>query len=114
MIIIDILESAIESYFQNEVKRHNGLALKFTSPSSRGVPDQIVLYDSQTYFVEMKAPNKKPRKSQITMHKTFKQHGVPVHTLDSYEAVDLFIQETLKAEPVAKSKETFNLINDMF
>lgn len=107
-------ESVVEDYFKQQIGRHEGLALKFVSPSMRGVPDQIVLYNGKTYYVEMKAPDKKPRKSQISVHELFKEHGIMVYTIDTKEKVDQFIQEVLRAKPIEKPKETYDIKTNFF
>ncbi|MDN8759846.1 VRR-NUC domain-containing protein, partial [Staphylococcus aureus] len=50
-------ESKIESYLVREVKKLNGLCLKWVSPGIRGVPDRIIIMPKgKTYYVEMKQP----------------------------------------------------------
>lgn len=88
-------EGIVEDYFKTQVELAGGLPLKFKSPSSRGVPDQLVLYDGQTFYAEIKAPGKKPRKDQLSIHKKFKKHGVTVYIIDSKEQTDWFIREIL-------------------
>ncbi len=109
-----MLESNVEQYLQDEITRHGGLSLNFMSPSNRGVPDQIVLYQGSTYFVEMKAPKQRPRKSQQVMHKKFEEQGIMVYILDTHDKVDHFIKETLKAKPIPVPKETFKIKKNMF
>lgn len=109
-----MLESKVESYFQKQVQSCGGMTLKFTSPSMRGVPDQIALYNGGVHFVEMKAPGEKPRNSQIVVHEIFGHHNVPVHTLDSIESVDDFITNVLEAEVQTIAKETFDIKKNMF
>jgi hypothetical protein len=55
-------EKDIESYLRDQVKKIKGIAYKFESPGNSGVPDRLVLLpDGKIYFVELKAPGKKPR-----------------------------------------------------
>lgn len=59
-----MLEKEIEAYLVREVKKHDGVAYKFTSPANRGVPDRIVvLPGGQIFFVEVK--NEKGRLSAL-------------------------------------------------
>ena len=109
-----MLESKVETYFQDQVRMCGGLTLKFTSPTMRGVPDQIVLYNGNGYFVEMKAPGEKPRESQIAVHELFNNHGITVYTIDTIEMVDQFIETTLNAETQPRKTESFEINDNMF
>lgn len=83
-------EKDIENYLK---KKTRGLCLKFTSPGTIGVPDRIIVMNTGTFFVEVKAPGKKPRPSQIAMHKKINDAGQPVWIVDSYESVDQALQD---------------------
>ena len=109
-----MLESKVEEYFQQQIKLCGGLTMKFTSPSIRGVPDQIALYQGGTYFVELKAPNEKPRKSQTAVHEQFNDHGITVYTLDTKKSVDNFITNVLKTTVKEKEDISFEIKQNMF
>jgi len=82
-------ESAVEAYFVRRVKDAGGVAMKFSSPSHRGVPDRLVLWpDATCEFVELKAPCKKPTLQQLHEHGKLRKLGFTVSVLDSREAVD--------------------------
>lgn len=83
-------EKDIENYLKRKCR---GLCLKFTSPGTIGVPDRVVIVPRGVFFVEVKAPGKKPRKSQLAVHKKFKDQGHRVYVVDSYESVDRFLRE---------------------
>lgn len=83
-------EKDIENYLKRKCP---GLCLKFTSPGTVGVPDRIVIIPSGVFFVEVKAPGKKPRKSQLAMHRKFERLRQKVWVVDSYEAVDRALAE---------------------
>ncbi|CRR07359.1 VRR-NUC domain-containing protein [Streptococcus equi] len=83
-------EKDIENYLKKKTK---GLCLKFASPGTIGVPDRIVVMNTVTFFVEVKAPGKKPRPSQVAMHKKIKEAGQHVWVVDSYESVDIALKE---------------------
>lgn len=83
-------EKDIENYLKRKTK---GLCFKFTSPGTIGVPDRIVVMKTGVFFVEVKSPGKKPRPSQILMHKKIKAAGQPVWVVDSYESVDKALAE---------------------
>ena len=87
-------EKQIEVRLQREIKRRGGAALKFTSPGMAGVPDRLVLLPKgKIYFVELKAPGKKLRPLQLKRKEQLESLGFKVYVLDSYAAVDAFIEE---------------------
>jgi hypothetical protein len=87
-------EQYIEFKLRNAVKANGGLALKFTSPGTVGVPDRIVLIpDGRVYFVELKAPGKKPSAKQRKMAAIFSYLGHKIRVIDSVQAVKEFTNE---------------------
>ena len=88
-------ESTLETYLTNQVKKYDGLSLKFTSPNVKGVPDRIVIHDGHVYFVELKAPNGRLSKMQQYMHKQFAKVGIEVFVLYDKPSVDEFIRENV-------------------
>lgn len=85
-------ENDVETYLVKECKQSDILCYKFVSPSNVGVPDRILIYKGNTYYVETKSPGEKPRLSQQIVHKRFKEHGVIVHVIDSKSGVDDIIK----------------------
>lgn len=89
-----MLEKQIEAKLKREVKRIGGSALKFVSPGTAGVPDRIVLLpEGKICFVELKVPGRKLRPLQLKRKKQLKRLGFKVYVIDSFEKIDLFIQE---------------------
>lgn len=113
-----VIESDVEQYFKDMIHAIGGLAMKFKSPGKRGVPDQIVLYKGETYYVEMKKPGEKPRKSQVSVHKEFKDQGIIVYTADTKKEVDKFIISVLKTEipktNTTKTNKPIAICNNLF
>ncbi|MDK6688313.1 VRR-NUC domain-containing protein [Aerococcus urinae] len=89
------LEKDVESYLKKQVERLGGLCLKFESPGLSGVPDRLILYQGECYFVELKQKGKKPRPLQLKRHKDFKVRGFPVAVIDRKEQVDEWIDQNL-------------------
>lgn len=83
-------EKDIENYLKRKCR---GLCLKFTSPGTVGVPDRIIICEKGVFFVEVKAPGKKPRMSQLLIHRKFERFGHKVWVVDSYESVDRALEE---------------------
>jgi G:T-mismatch repair DNA endonuclease (very short patch repair protein) len=90
-------EKQIETRLRKEVNQIGGLALKFTSPGTAGVPDRIVLLPKgRVVFVELKAPGVKLRPLQLKRKKQLENLGFKVHVIDSYKKVDEFIREVVE------------------
>ena len=89
-----MLEKTIEHKLVVTVKKHGGIAVKFVSPNYDGMPDRLgLLPDGVCAFVEVKAPNKKPRPLQKARHKMLKRLGFKVYVLDAAEQIGGIIDE---------------------
>lgn len=89
-----MLEKQIENKLTKSVKKHGGIAVKFVSPNYDGMPDRLVLLpDGLCAFVELKAPNKKPRPLQKARHRLLKKLGFKVYVLDDAEQIGGIIDE---------------------
>ena len=89
-----MLEKNIENKLTTAVKKAGGIAPKFVSPSFAGMPDRLVLLpDGLCAFVEVKAPNKKPRPLQKARHRLLKKLGFKVYVLDDAEQIGGIIDE---------------------
>lgn len=88
------LENEIESWMQKEVKASGGIFFKFTSPANSGVPDRILIHPAlkRTTFIELKAPGKKPRPLQVSVHRNLKAHGADVFVIDSRESAKTLLE----------------------
>ena len=87
-------EQVMERYLTNKVKQLGGKSFKFVSPGNAGVPDRIVIIPGgHIFFIELKAPGKKPRKLQVVIMNQLKKLGCNVLTIDSKEQVNRFIDE---------------------
>lgn len=85
-------EKEVEKYLVRKVKDNGGRAYKFESPGNAGVPDRVlILPKGKTIFVECKAPGGKLTKLQEAQIRKFDSLGHTVFVIDSYEAVDGFI-----------------------
>lgn len=87
-------ENTIEAYLRDQVKALGGKAYKFVSPGNAGVPDRIVLMPGgRIYFVELKAPGKKPTDLQRLQIRKLNDLGFCVYVIDSKKGVDSFVIE---------------------
>lgn len=92
-------EKSIEMYLCKLIKQKKGIALKLISAGMAGIPDRLVLLPKgKIYFVELKAPNKKPRPLQKYTHKLLKELGFKVYVIDSKAGVKAFLEEVLADE----------------
>jgi hypothetical protein len=86
-------ENQIENKLIREVAKLGGLTIKFTSPSVRGLPDRIVLLPGgRMTFIELKAPGKVCRPLQLYRAHQFEKLGFRVECLDTYQAINIFIE----------------------
>lgn len=81
-------EERIEEYLISRCRELDYLHYKFTAPSTIGVPDRIVIGNGHTLFVELKAPGKKPRRSQEVIISEINDHGGCACYTDSFEGID--------------------------
>ena len=70
-----------------------GITFKFTSPSTKGVPDRIVIYKGVVAFVEVKRPGEKPRALQRYWLKELEYQNIKATVVSTFEEVDNFIAE---------------------
>lgn len=90
-------EVQIEKRLKMKVKENGGLAFKLIFPGNAGVPDRLVLLrNSKVAFVELKAPAKKLRALQRKRKKQIEGLGFKVYTIDSYEDIDILLQELVQ------------------
>ena len=97
-VLLTMIEQTIEQRLRIEIKARGGLALKFISPGTSGVPDRIVFApDGEVYFVELKAPGKNLSPKQIKMAASLGRFGHKVRVVDSMEKVKAFVDEICPA-----------------
>jgi hypothetical protein len=82
-----ITEADIRKYFYNQLPK-GWRAEKFTSPSSRDVPDELVTMPlGRMELVELKRPGGKLRPGQVRDHAARAKLGVYVTVLSTYDEV---------------------------
>lgn len=86
-------EALVEAHLVRRVKSLGGLCYKFTSPARRSVPDRLCIIDGVAFFVELKAPGKKPTPKQAAEIELIRSKGIRVFVADTKEAVDAVLQE---------------------
>ena len=92
-------EKKIEQKLVTAVKKHGGICPKFVSPGFDGMPDRLLLLPHGRFaFVEVKAPNQKPRPLQLSRHRLLRRLGFRVYVLDALEDMDKIIKEGMSNE----------------
>lgn len=91
-------ESTLEQKIVNYVKEKGGLALKWTSPSRRGVPDRIIfLPGGRLIFAEIKKPDLKDGLSpqQRKVAEMLTRLGFTVWRVNDFEEFKIDLQTVL-------------------
>lgn len=87
-------EKLIEKKLREGVKYSGGIALKFSSPYHRGIPDRIVLMpEGRAYFVELKTTGKKPTLLQEKALRELRELGFDARVIDSQESLNEFLED---------------------
>ena len=86
-----LLETKLEKRLVDKVTSLGGLAWKFTSQGTIGVPDRIIMFRGKLFFVEMKAPGEDLRKLQQWRKWQIEKQGFTVLRLRTETEVDDFI-----------------------
>lgn len=91
-----VLESALETYFNAQVrKRTGGKAIKL-APTQRGVPDRLVVMPpGELFLVELKTTKGKLSEIQVFWHQQLAALGVRVYTLHGKIDIDQWITARL-------------------
>ena len=89
-----MLEKEVEKYLVEQCSRRGYMCLKFTSPSTAGVPDRIILSRYGTYFAELKRPEGgRISPLQKATFDQFAKHGQMVYIIRSKEDVIRLVNE---------------------
>lgn len=87
-------EKKIEQKLVTAVKKHGGICPKFVSPGFDGMPDRLLLLPHGRFaFVEVKAPNQKPRPLQLSRHRLLRRLGFKIYVLNNIEEIGGIIDE---------------------
>jgi hypothetical protein len=78
-------ESALIQKLRDWLAGNGGIAYKYHggARSMRGIPDLLVIYGGQTYFVETKVKGGKPKKHQTDRIEEINRHGGRAFYADS-------------------------------
>ena len=93
-----MLERQVEKALVNAIKKAGGIAPKFTSPGTAGMPDRIIILPKgKVCFVELKAPGQKPRPLQQRQMDRLTQLGCMARTIDHPNQIQELLDEIRSA-----------------
>lgn len=96
-------ERDIERHLVKRVAEVGGIVRKVAWPGHRGAPDRLVMlphtstgrgtitFTPQSFWVELKAPGKKPEAHQVREHERLRAFGQRVEVIDSIEQVEALL-----------------------
>lgn len=91
-------EKQIEQKLVKRVKGLGGIALKLNPIGMDGIPDRLILLPKGiAFFVETKAPGKKPRALQINRMKQLEHFGFHCYVLDDDKQIDEVIENGIRS-----------------
>lgn len=92
-------EGKIEKHLVDRVRATGGVVRKLKWLDRSGAPDRMVWWPPEhparaadIFFVELKAPKKKPNVEQLKEHKKMRDSGLRVIVIDSEEKIDAFVK----------------------
>lgn len=91
-------EKTVEQKLVQAVRNRGGVCWKFTSPSTVGVPDRVVILPGgHIGFVEVKAPGEKPRPVQAIRIDQLRGLGATCLVLDDISEVEAVCDAILRS-----------------
>ena len=94
-------ERDVEYYLKSKVEMRGGLAFKFVSPGSDGVPDRIVIFQGgDVTFVELKTDGGRLSPIQRWQQERLIRRGCKVRTIWSKAQVDEWLGEEVMPDEV--------------
>lgn len=89
-------EGKIVAYLCNRVKELGGITRKCEWSNRVGAPDQFVCVAGKNFWVECKAPGKRPTKMQEREHERMRElGGCKVFVADSESEVDFILMKEI-------------------
>lgn len=90
-------ERQVEKHLVEKITNLGGLAWKFTSPGTAGVPDRIIVMNGLICFVETKRP-KGGRVSDMQQWRIdqLKKQGMKAYVIKNKEQVDYLVEHMMK------------------
>lgn len=94
----ELLECDIEDLSVAKARRRGWWVRKFKTPAHRSAPDDIFAQNGRVFWVEFKAPGKKPTPKQLDYHEEMRAAGLTVYVCDTRESFNEVLErETRRA-----------------
>lgn len=95
-----LTEKGLQQYCVRFAQECGILVYKFSSPSQRGVPDLLLIYEGRTTFIELKSPKGTGRLSPLQKREIAKirRAGATVYVVSSKEEANQAVAEILHPE----------------
>jgi len=88
------MEKHLEQKLVKAVKASGGIAPKFTSPGTDGMPDRILMFPGgKLAFVEVKRQGQQPTPLQMARHGMLRKLGFLVYVLDDEKQIPGILEE---------------------
>lgn len=92
-------ERQVEKYLVDKVHNLGGIAWKFTSPGTAGVPDRIVALNGMICFVELKRPvGGRTSNMQKWRIKQLHDQGQHAYVLKNKDQINYLIEHLMRGE----------------
>ncbi len=89
------LEKVIETKVCAYAKAQGFYCRKYSSPTSRSVPDRIFGFHGAVFWIEFKRLGEEPTPAQEAEHKEMRAHGLTVYVADTVERGKSIINQYL-------------------
>ena len=90
-------EKKVEEYLEKRINDLSGLAWKFVSPGTTGVPDRVVMLDGMICFAELKRPKGgRLSDTQKWRVKQINQQRIKAYVIKNLEQVDLLVDSMMR------------------
>ena len=86
-----MIEKDLERWLVKECRKWRIHCRKWTSPSQRGVPDRILVFNGKVLFLELKAPGEEPSPLQRWEMKCLAEAGAWVEWTDNVYDTQLLL-----------------------
>lgn len=110
-------EGIVEVYLRDQCEANGILCYKFVSPGYRGVPDDIIIYNGKTIFVETKSSTGQLSEIQKKRIHDMKDHGADVRVCSTRPSIDKLLKELIptyvspRRSQVKQEKNLYKLKN---
>lgn len=91
-------EKQVEQKLVRRVKAMGGIPLKLNPIGMNGIPDRLILLpNKEAFFIELKAPGKKPRPLQIKRIEQLEKLGFRCFVLDNEKQIDEVLRDGIRS-----------------